>query len=144
MVAECMLPAPPPLIIIQPPGGPHMVGLSPASSQPQRALKFGCSGEKPGGSGGGAPACAPPLLAPPPLRRQNASRFSWPPDVHQEWCYISLSPADLVEQCERVLSLSISEREVAEVFCCESAADAPAYLAYATRYRAELAEILSR
>ena len=82
--------------------------------------------------------------APPALRRQNASRFSWPPDAAQEWCYIGLSPAELAEQCGRVLSRITTAREVAEFFMAPEAAESRAYCNYAARYREELDALLSQ
>ena len=86
----------------------------------------------------------PRRLAPPPLRRQNASRLSWPPDPRQEWCYICLPPVALAEQVERVLSRPTSARDVAEFFCSPEAAESRAYATYAARYHAEIHALLSR
>jgi len=74
---------------------------------------------------------------PPPLRRQNASRFSWPPDRNAEWCYIRFSPAEFVEQASFSLGIQLSVRQVCEFFEAE-ARDCVAYARYAARWRAEL------
>ena len=82
----------------------------------------------------------PPLRAAPPmLRRQNASRFSWPPDAQQEWCYIALSPEELVNQAGRILGLALTVQQVCEFFRTK-ADESHAYHAYATRWQAQLDE----
>ena len=129
--------APPPLVIVEGPGGgPPMV----AAISPQSILNAFESAEK----AVPPPACAPPgRAAPPPLRRQNASRFSWPPDPQQAWCYISLPPSELARQCSVVLDRPTTALEVAELFgSAERLAESRAYAAYASRYRRELDELL--
>jgi len=129
---------PPPLLLVQSPGfGPPTLGFSPDSVM--AAVGFGPN--VPNDKGGAVElACVRP--APPSLRRQNASRFSWPPDPHQEWCYIALSPVELAEQCGRVLGRDTHPVEVAELFCSMEAGDSRAYAAYAARWRDELEELL--
>ena len=75
-----------------------------------------------------------PVALPPPLRRQNASRFMWPPDRSTAWCYISISPIEMVEQAERIAQRPVSLQEVKQVFTTPDAADAPAYVAYVQRW----------
>jgi len=140
-------PAPPDLVIVEGPGGVKQMGISPdsvfaAMKQHQPLL----SGFRPPPQMPPAAPGSPPMLAsaPPALRRQNASRFSWPPDAAQEWCYIGLSPAELAEQCGRVLSRITTAREVAEFFMAPEAAESRAYCNYAARYREELDALLSQ
>eukprot|EP00966_Prymnesium_polylepis_P020412 469847-Prymnesium_polylepis.2 len=84
----------------------------------------------------------PPLRAAPPmLRRQNASRFSWPPDEHQEWTYIMLSPEEIVEQAARLLGATVTVEEVCQLFL-RRASVSRAYGAYAHRWRSQLEEVL--
>lgn len=103
-----------------------------------------CQSAKPGAGGGGGP---PPvgwgpggLAMPPPLRRQNASRFTWPPDNVQEWTYIRFSPAELCEQAAFSLDLQLSVQQVSEFFSAEASSSrrSPAHAAYAERWRDEL------
>lgn len=87
----------------------------------------------------------PPMLAgrgPPMLRRQNASRFSWPPDPQQEWTYIALAPAELAARCDTVLARPTTVREVAELFTAPEASESRAYMAYYARHGAEIDRIL--
>ena len=91
------------------------------------------------GSGGnrhGASEGMPPRM-PPPLRRQHASRFSWPPDRQQEWVYIRLSPVEFVEQASFSLDLQLTVRQVCELFVAEEQ-DSAAYARYAVMWRAEI------
>ena len=57
---------------------------------------------------------------PPPLRRQNASRFEWPPDRNQEWTYIRFSPAEFCEQAAFSLGLQLSVQQVCDLFEAEA------------------------
>lgn len=138
MVAESVQ-APPPVVVEGPYGAPPMLAISPDSVMGT----VGGSGEpvKPPMVGGGVGGASG---APPPLRRQNASRFSWPPDTQQEWCYINLPPPDLALQCERVLGRRTTLHEIAELFTSPPAATSRAYTAYAERYRGELDQILQQ
>ena len=74
---------------------------------------------------------------PPPLRRQHASRFSWPPDRQQEWVYMRLSPVEFVEQASFSLDLQLTVRQVCELFVAEEQGSA-AYARYAVMWRAEI------
>jgi hypothetical protein len=149
MVAEWTdVPPPPPLMVVEGPGlVAPMVAISPdsvlgtAGRGVKGGVEYGSSGN-PGApnSPGMQPAAAP---VPPPLRRQNASRFSWPPDSQQEWCYIGLSPTELAAQCERVLGRPTAAREVAELFTSPAAAESRAYAVYRERYHDEIDQILN-
>jgi len=127
---------PPQLLVVEGPGfGPPSLAISPDS------VMAGFTPNAPDDKGGAMElACARPT--PPPLRRQNASRFSWPPDPHQEWCYIALSPVELAEQCWRVLDRQTHPVEVAELFCSMEAGESRAYAAYAARWREEIEALL--
>jgi hypothetical protein len=97
------------------------------------------------------PLCAR-ALAPPILRRQNASRFAWPPDPMSSWTYILLSPDELADCLRTVCARAISAREVATFFAehlASAAADAsdesrPAYVEYARAWPHEIEEALSK
>lgn len=104
----------------------HLLIDGPTGGPPMLASKGGFAG---------ASGAAPPML-----RRQNASRFSWPPDSQQEWCYISLSPREFAEHATRVLGETMSAAAVAAFFASHEA-DSRAYAAYAERWRSELDEL---
>ena len=104
------------------------------------------------------PACAARALAvPPTLRRQNASRLTWPPDPISSWTYIALSPGELADYLRTFCARSISAREVAAFFAdgsraergadgADGAASAdgrPAYVEYARAWPHEIEEALS-
>ena len=86
----------------------------------------------------------PPTLraVPPMLRRQNASRFSWPPDSHQEWCYIGFSPQEFADQAVRLLEVSLTVQQVVEFFQTR-ADESRAYGAYYSRWREVMEEVSS-
>ena len=88
-------------------------------------------------SGGGRPR-------PPMLQRQNASRFSWPPDSGQEWTYILLSPVELAKNATRVLGMQLTALDVACFFARADAAVSRAYAAYSSRWRRELDDARAR
>lgn len=73
----------------------------------------------------------------PPLTRQDASRFSWPPDSEQSWLYIGLSPTQFVQQAAYSLNQNLSERQVCEFFN-KYANVGQAYTAYTARWRKEI------
>ena len=125
-------PQPPPLLVAT-------VGISALQvASPTRQPEPSLSGRKwPDGPTGGPPGDGPPPLLPPPLRRQNASRFSWPPDRNAEWCYIRFSPTEFVEQAAFSLGMQLSVRQVSEFFAAE-AQDCAAYARYAARWREEI------
>ena len=77
-----------------------------------------------------------PMVAP-MLRRQNASRFAWPPDPNDDWTYIRFSPEQFCEQAAFSLELELSVRQVAEFFLAE-ASNSAAYASYVARWRGEL------
>ncbi|KAL1514910.1 hypothetical protein AB1Y20_003990 [Prymnesium parvum] len=89
-------------------------------------------------------SCTPPSSqrpVEPMLRRQNASRFSWPPDPHQVFAYISLSPQDLSDRAASLLGLSLTIQQVSSLIL-RKAEDSrfPAYSAYVARWRMQLEE----
>jgi len=131
---------PPIFAVVEMCGGPPQIAMAPAQALVS-GVQIGKEEDREEDKMCGA---EPQRLAPPPLRRQNASRFSWPPDSRQEWCYIYLPPADLAQQVERVLSRPTSARDVAEFFCSPEAAESRAYAAYAAKYHAEIHALLSR
>jgi len=128
--------APPPFLAIHHVDGlPPQLAVSPAS---EPVHNFGkqppehpmCTGDAP-----------PVARAPPMLCRQNASRFSWPPDPDQEWTYLCLSPAEVVEQAQRQVGVVLTQRGVAEYFSSRQSESA-AYAAYATRWRGAIDDLL--
>ena len=132
--------APPPLLVVQSVGVDQLQVASPSRRlEPPSLFR---QSAKPGAAGGGGP---PPvgrggpggLAVPPPLRRQNASRFTWPPDSAQEWTYIRFSPEELCEQAAFSLDVQLSVQQVSDFFSVE-ARHSPAYAAYAERWRDEL------
>lgn len=155
------LAAPPPVLVADglPPYGlpsvatqisPDSVMTRPTGHGPDddALLKMmGSSSMADGGGSRGPPMLGrgPPMLGaggPPPLRRQNASRFCWPLDDRQEWCYIQMPPDEIAHHCQRVLGRPTSVFEVADLFTAPQAALSRAYSAYAERYRVELDAIL--
>lgn len=125
---------PPPVFVVEGPGdvAPMVAAIvSPSSVTSEKIAE--------------SPVClAPPSAArprPPPLRRQPASRFSWPPDADAEWCYINLPPAEMAIRCEEVLGRPTTALEVAQFFTSAVARESRAYAAYAVRYQTELHEI---
>ena len=135
---------PPALLVESADGGPLQLAqqISPASiiGPDPGSFDFGHkipTGGDPRGFGGGPP----PLAGPPMLRRQNASRFSWPPDCEQEWTYICLSPADFVEQARNTLGEELTEEQVARFFVSR-ASETASYAAYVARWRPTLDAIL--
>ena len=130
--------APPPIVVEGPGDAPPMmaVALSPGSVvEFQHSLPHSESFRRE--SRGAARPPQPPLL-----RRQQASRFQWPPDPIQEWTYIVLPPCELAGTCERTLDRPTTALEVAEFFASPRAASSTAYTAYATRWRHEIDAIL--
>ena len=101
---------PPPPLLVQSVGVQHLQVASPGRLQELSTQAGGC------GDWRAATSSETPLRMPPPLRRQNASRFSWPPDRQQEWLYIRLSPAGFVEQAAFSLGLQLSVRQVWELY----------------------------
>lgn len=112
-------------LLVQSIGVEHLQVASPARRLLERSVHVGGSSKR------------HVMLVPPPLRRQCASRFSWPPDRAQEWVYIRLSPADFVEFARFSLGVQLTVRQVCELFVAESPHSA-AYARYAVRWRAEL------
>ena len=100
-VGEPLLP-----LLVQSVGEQHLQVASPGRSQERSAHAAG------GGNWHAATSEGMPSRMPPPLRRQHASRFSWPPDRQQEWVYIRLSPAEFVEQAAFSLDLQLTVRQV--------------------------------
>ena len=93
-------------LLVQSVGVQHLQVASPGRSQERSAHAAG------GGNWHAATSEGMPSRMPPPLRRQHASRFSWPPDRQQEWVYIRLSPAEFVEQAAFSLDLQLTVRQV--------------------------------
>ena len=112
-VGRCMrgaVGAAPPPLLVQSVGVQHLQVASPGRLHELSTQAGGC------GDWHAATSSEAPLRMPPPLRRQNASRFSWPPDRQQEWLYIRLSPAEFVEQAAFSLGLQLSVRQVWELY----------------------------
>jgi hypothetical protein len=145
--------APPSVIVIEQPFnlGPPVFGVSPDSILagpaflPTGGGKHHAAQQQPPPQMPPDVASGPPMLAPVPpmLRRQNASRFAWPPDPMQEWTYIGLTPVELSEQCERVLSRVVSPLAVAKLFA-DNAGQSRAYDAYFDRHRHDIDSLLEQ
>ena len=138
------------MIIIEPPDGFAQIAISPLVSSRKSAadawateqLAAHMAANPPPPPDPAAYSTPPPLrVAPPMLRRQNASRFSWPPDAHQEWTYIAMSPQQIVEQAARLLGEHITVEQVCSFFR-RRAGDSRAYHAYSTRWSQQLEEVL--
>jgi hypothetical protein len=139
--------APPDVIVIEPPdGGMAQLAISPMLSARKSSADDWMSqlvgNQQPPPLISGSYATPPPLRAGPPmLRRQNASRFSWPPDAQQEWTYIAMSPEQIVEQAARLLEITLTVEQVCSFFQ-RASGDSRAYCAYASRWRVQLEEVL--
>ena len=113
LVVQCPDDVGPPMLAVSP-------GPSPASRDEGNFLKPGDLA---------VPQLSPSprtSLVPPPLRRQNASRFSWPPDAQQAWCYIVLSPEEFVHQASSLLGIELNVHQVRSPMVCSS----PLFLAF--------------
>lgn len=103
----------PPPLLVQSVGVQHLQVASPGRLHELSTQAGGC------GDWHAATSSETPLRMPPPLQRQNASRFSWPPDQQQEWLYIRLSPEEFVEQAAFSLGLQLSVRQVWELYMAD-------------------------
>ena len=150
-----LIPPPPSLVVVEQPFNcsPPQIG---SSISPDSIISNFANLLPTGGAGASKQAPAmqpppqmapePPMLAgrgPPMLRRQNASRFSWPPDAMQEWTYIAMTPTDLAAQCETALNRPTTALEVAEFFSAPAASESPAYSAYYARHSADIEGLLA-
>ena len=136
--------APPDVIVIEPPdGGFAQLAISPMLSTQKSSDDWvtRVSQQPPPPPPSDSYTTPPPLRGPPMLRRQNASRFSWPPDAQQEWTYIAMSPEEIVAQAARLLDVTLTVAEVCTFFQ-RSSGDSRAYCAYASRWRVQLEEVL--
>lgn len=91
--------------------------------------------------------CHGAALRPPVLRRQNASRFSWPPDASNHWTYISFSPDEFSRQLRLVRAQHVSAHEVARFFDAYIPSDVSgpaAYCEYARGWRSEIQALRCR
>ena len=80
-----------------------------------------------------------PHLKIPCLKRQNASKFSWPPDPVQSWTYISMSPDKISSFALKLLNITVSTEMVIEFFKTHN--EKP-YLEYASKWNINSSDIL--
>jgi hypothetical protein len=118
-------------LLVQSVGVQHLQVASPGRLQELSAHAGG------GGNWHATTSEGTPSRMPPPLRRQNASRFSWPPDRQQEWVYIRLSPSEFVEQAAFSLDLQLTVRQVQSYTAGTPGSQPPRSFAATRHYAAE-------